>query len=207
VPRDDRYEPLPGLLGLPAFVFRKLSPRGRRVVLFVAAALVAGSAAGAVVLIPRISESKHDQEARERRERARAEVLRRRRLVAEQRPRRRRSAVRAPAALVGEVERAVSADVNRRVRARQLPNRSRRAECRMLARRAGRLVLSCVAVTSDIPRGASRGGIIGYPYRALADPGTGDYAFCKTSGHPAEGLLRRGPRIGLPRACGGLGAR
>ena len=203
MPRGERYEPLPGLLGLPAFAFRKLSPRGRRVALVAAAALVAGSAAGAAVLIPRISESKRDQEARERHERARAEVLRHRRLVAEQRPRHRRSAVRAPAALIAEVERAVPADVARRVRARELPHRSRRAECRTLTRRAGRLVLSCVAVTSDIPRGTSRGGVIGYPYRALADPRTGDYAFCKTSGSPAEGLLKRGPRIALPRACGG----
>ena len=37
--RGDRYEPLPGLLGIPRYLVRKLSPRGRRILAIVAGVL------------------------------------------------------------------------------------------------------------------------------------------------------------------------
>ena len=72
-------------------------------------------------------------------------------------------------------------------------------------RRAGRSLLSytCTAVTSDVPAtGASEGGTIGYPYRALADPGAGSFTYCRVAGQPGEGSYTREALASLPRACG-----
>jgi hypothetical protein len=50
---------------------------------------------------------------------------------------------------------------------------------------------------------ASSGGQLGHPYRVRVDFDTGRYAYCKVSGRPAEGQLKRrlGPTI--PQVCGG----
>ncbi len=62
----------------------------------------------------------------------------------------------------------------------------------------------CVAVTARFERSAgTAGGLIGHPYRVRIDFDTGRYAFCKVSGRPGEGLLRRRIGVTIPPACGG----
>ena len=105
--------------------------------------------------------------------------------------------------LVGEIE----AEAARRVAAVEEETPVQRGECEPLVpvRRAGRSLLSfsCTAVTSDLPANSgSAGGIIGYPYRALADPARGRFTFCKVAGRPGEGSYTREALVELPRVCG-----
>jgi hypothetical protein len=61
-------------------------------------------------------------------------------------------------------------------------------------------------VTADIaPQASTRGGTIGYPYRALVHFGPGRFSFCKVSGRPGEGSLLHAVEVAVPRACGGPG--
>ena len=88
-----------------------------------------------------------------------------------------------------------------------MQNAPKRVECEPLdgVRRDDRALLSfsCTAVTSDLPvTGASTGGTIGYPYRALGDPRDGSFAFCRVALHPGEGSYTRAALAALPRACG-----
>jgi len=208
----DRYEPLPGLLGLPGHFLRKLSARGRRVAWLVAGLLLAALVAGLIVLGPRISESKRERAAAERRAHAHALAQERVRLIAEQRPRKGKLEARPTAAreaypaaaLVAGVEEAITRDARARAATREFQNRARRTDCRTLGRARGRLLLECTAITSEQGRSeATEGLVVGYPYRAAVSTRDGSYALCKTSGRPAEGLLTRRQEVALPRACGG----
>jgi hypothetical protein len=204
----DRYEPLPGLLGLPAYLIRKLSPRGRRVATAVAAILLAGAVAGAIVLVPKISEVRRDNAAAERRAQLEAAKRLRMRLIAEQRPRRGRLAVERAAgagALIPAIERAITRDARARAASGELDNRARRTECRALGREDRRVLLACTAVTSEAQSTEDvTGVVVGYSYRAAVSPASGRFAFCKTSGRPAVGFEARGlPEVELPRVCGG----
>ncbi len=204
----DRYEPLPGLLGLPGHFLRKLSPGGRKIVAVLGVLLLAGAVAATIVLAPRISESKREYAAAEREARARAAAQARAQLIAEQRPRRGRVAVSgAPGAagLTAAVERAITRDARARVAGGELENPARRTDCRSLGTDGGRLLLGCTAVTSDVEStGEVSGVIVGYSYRAAVSTASGRYALCKTSGRPAVGFGgRRLPPVRLSRACGG----
>jgi hypothetical protein len=201
----DRYEPLPGLLGLPSHFLRKLSPRGRRLVAVAGIVLLAAAVATAIVLAPRISESKRERAAAERRAHARAVAEERARLEAEQRPRFGRAAGRGGAGtLISSVESAITRDARSRAASGEFKTAAQGADCRTLGRDRGRLILACTAVTSQQGKSeATAGLVVGYPYRAAVSPRTGRYAFCKTSGRPAEGLLTREGQVPLPRVCGG----
>jgi hypothetical protein len=212
--RPDRYEPLPGLLSLPGFLVGKLGRRGKVAVAVAAAILLAAVVAGAIVLVPKITETKRDNVAAERRERAAALRAERRRLIAEQRPHRAASPLgpaTAPAArraLVRRVEAGITRDARRRAAAGALPPPAAQySVCKPLTGEpAGVTVsrLSCVAVTSEVPgQGGERAGVVGHPFRARVDYGTGRYAWCKVSGRPVEGSFTRLTRVSLPRACGG----
>jgi hypothetical protein len=169
-----------------------------------AAVALVGLAALAAVLIPQISESKREDERRARAEAAQALTERKRALRLEQRPRYGGLLVPGEIPLVRGVERAITADVSRRVRAGALPNPAKRTECERLGRDRGRIAYSCTAVTSDLPGGeVSRAGFVGYAYRALADPATGRFAYCKFSGEAGEGALIGKPLVPLPKPCGG----
>ena len=200
----DRYDPLPGLFGLPGHLLRKLSPRGRRIVAAVGALLLAALVATAVVAGPRIAESNRERAAEQRRDERRAAAAERARLAAEQRPRTGVLAAGGAAAAIAGVEQAITRDAGARMATGELRTPVRRADCRALGRAGGRVVLACTAITSDVASSPGvRGVTIGYPYRALVAPATGRYGFCKTSGRPAEGLLTRDAPVELPRACGG----
>jgi hypothetical protein len=201
----DRYEPLPGLLGLPGFLLRKLSPTGRKVVLAVGALLVVAGVVAAIVFGPRIAESNRERAAEQRLAEQRARVAERRRLAAEQRPRTGKVTTGDAAAAIAGVEAAITRDARARHSTGELATEVRRTECKTLGRDAGRLVLSCTAVTSEVePSETTRGFMVGYPFRAAVSPETGRYGLCKTSGRPGEGsLLRDRPQVELPRVCGG----
>lgn len=204
---SERHQPLPGVLGLPVFLYRKLSPRGRRRFKIGAGLAAVAGVTLAIVLVPRIQGAKEEDAARERREAAQSLADRRRRLIEQQRPRTGKSARPGAAALKAALPPAIKADAERRTQTGELQNAPKRVECQALdaVRRAGRSLLSytCTAVTSDVQAtGASEGGTIGYPYRALADPGAGSFTYCRVAGQPGEGSYTREALASLPRACG-----
>jgi hypothetical protein len=187
VDRGERHDPLPGLVQLPGFLWRKLGRVGRVVVGVIA---VAGLAAVALS-IPSVNDRRRNSEQRERREQAAAV---RERLAGERelvRPRR-AGGVRSAAAL----ERAIGADVVRRE-----PRRPLRVGCESIGS-GGRF--SCLAITSEVaPSRGNRGIQIGFPYRAVVDPRWGRAVFCRALGRPGEGALTSRDSVSLPAACGG----
>src|SRR4051812_45432703 len=175
---EERYEPLPGLLGLPAFVWRRMS-RGARI----AAGVVAGLlVVGIAVAIPFIATGKREGAARERRADAASKARAERRLRVDQAPHRAR-AVDAPAApaaaredaVVEALQRSITADARARFRAGRLPgpivqatvcdrNSQQLADRQADARRAGGAVLACLAATSYDRRPGGTRFAIGYEF-------------------------------------------
>jgi len=204
-PQDERYEPLPGLLSLPSFLYRKLGPGGRIAVKIGGALLVVVVTVAAIVLVPRIAESNRERSAQERRDAAAALAERRRLLIQEQRPHRAQAEPDASrAAVLAELRAGILADARSRAAAGDLPGpAARRVECTPLTGAdagADRVPYDCIAVTSDLPSG-SVGGVIGHPFRAVADYSTGRVTWCKVSGRPGEGSLTSAGLVRLPRAC------
>ncbi len=211
--RSDRYEPLPGILQIPGFLFRKLGPRGRVVAIVVGGLVLAGAVTAAIVLVPQIGETKRERAASEQRELAGAQERERLRLIAEQRPRRavgRTGAASTPMerrALVHQIEASVVHDQRARVRRGLIdPPPARYARCEPFqGEPAGARVvrLSCTAVTSEVLRDGIKAGVVGQPFFARVDYGTGRYAWCKVSGRAGEGSFRRLTGVKVPRVCGG----
>jgi hypothetical protein len=217
----ERYEPLPNLVELPAWAWRRMSRPlriGTVVAVLAAIPLLA-------VLALQLDASQADRQAADRRERAQQRALRARALEAEQRPRFARSPavvgddgsdaqrLAARARMLDDVVAAILADARARARSGAMAGRVDRAECERfprsidgrggaesdLSRRRGRY--ACVAVSAEFKRSkASVGGVIGHPYRALVDFRTGRYAYCKITG--AAGPERE-QLVTVPRACGG----
>jgi hypothetical protein len=215
-PDGERYEALPGIAGLPGWVWRRLPKAGKiAVALFPAVVIVL-----VLLLAPGIDQSK-DERARaqaERQARQRAELIAR--LRVEQRPRLRSgraagSDVALRASLVRAARGAVGIDARRRVAAGSLDGPIRRVACEPYprtvggqgahldpARETGRY--SCLAVTREVPAGErAEAAAIGHPYRVLIDFSSGRYAFCKVSGRAGEGSIGAAPSVTVPRACGG----
>ena len=202
-----RYEPLPGLAELPAWVWRRAGSGARiSAVLLLLAAL-----AVAVAIVPALRDAARAEDDALQRSRAEQHAELARRLEAEQRPVRGRSRSVAPtlaarAALIDEVSAAIAADARARVRRAELDGRIRRVECepyprtldgigadRDLGRRRGRY--SCLAITSEFS-----GGVIGHTFRVLVDFETGRYAFCKVAGQSGP---TRNQLVTTPPICGG----
>jgi hypothetical protein len=205
--QNDRYDPLPGFLALPSFLYRKLGPRGRVAAkvggsIFVAVAIVA-----TIVLAPRIAESNRERKADARRQGEAALAARVERLRAEQRPHRGRSEAGASRAVVfTALQDAILADARARSTAGKLHGpAASRVECEPLDGadpNAERVAYDCIAVTSDIPSSASSPrGVIGHPFRAVADYSTGRFTWCKVSGRPGEGSLTSPGLVRIPRPC------
>jgi hypothetical protein len=210
----DRYEPLPALPQIPAWLWRRTSRAARIAIAVAGLAIVAA----AVAVAPNISNSKREAGQRAQRERAQQRAQLARTLEAEQKPIAKRSHAPAPpgaggqaqlaarARMMGEITSAIAADARARVRRGALDGPIRRVTCerfpnrpgargadRDLSRRRGRF--SCIAVTA-----AFQGGVLGHQYRVAADFASGRYAFCKITG-------RAGPEreqvVTIPAACGG----
>jgi hypothetical protein len=224
-PGADRYDPLPSLPEIPLWLWRKLSPRGRRVAAVAGALLLVAVAAGLVLGGPRIDEGKRARAAREAEQAAARRAALERRLSAEQRPRTGRGpaaaglprdeALAARRALVAGLATAIERDARGRRRSGEIDRAVRSVTCDpfprqtsgadpadRLDRPSGRY--ACLAVTADIPAGgATVGGAVGYPYRARVAFPDGAYTYCKVSGRPGEKALLARPVVTVPRACGG----
>jgi hypothetical protein len=212
----DRYEPLPGVAELPRWAWGKL-PRPARIVV----ALLPFAIVGLVLLLaPGIDETKDRRAQAERERLAELTAERADRIRAEQRPRFHRGTpagrdVAARSQLVAALPPAIQADARARVAAGSLDGPIRSVECEPYPRsvdargahldpsqRTGRY--SCLAVTRSVrPTETNEGALIGHPYRVMVDFDSGRYAFCKVSGRPAEGSLRREILVPVPEACGG----
>ena len=217
----ERYDPMPSFVELPGWLWRRMK-RWHKIVL---AGVVLAAAVAAVVLVPQLSSTRAEREAGEVRDRARDRAERIRRLRIEQRPRTARSphavpagagdrrAIAARMALLADVRAAILADARRRFRAGRLSSEPKRSVCERFPRTVGgvpperdlgsrRLRLACTAVTSEFRPGAATrtGGIVGHPYRVLADTRTGRFTYCKTTG-----VTEPGPDqpVTIPPACGG----
>jgi hypothetical protein len=204
---NDRYEPLPGLLSLPAFLYRKLGRRGRMAVKAGGGIFVAGAAVATIVLVPNIAESNRERAEEERRDAAAAQAERRRRLAVEQRPRRARATPGlSRAALVSTLEDEILADARARAADGKLGGpAAKRVECELIrdgqAPRRDRVAYDCTAVTSDLPSiGNSGGGVIGHPFRAVIHLSAGRLTWCKVSGRTVEDLVSH-PGLRIPRVC------
>jgi hypothetical protein len=206
-PRNDRYEPLPGILQLPGFLYRKLGPRGRVAAKVGGAVLVVGLAVAAIVLVPQIADSKRERADRERREAATAMAERRRRVIEEQRPHRGSASTRSRSAVLAELETAILADARARAASGALSGpAAKRVRCRPLTGvdpGARRVAYDCIAITSELPSDENLPqGVIGHPFRAVADYSSGRFTWCKVSGRAAEGAFsQQDLAIRLPREC------
>ena len=206
--QNDKYEPLPGLLSLPAFLYRKLGARGRLAAKVGASLLLVGVTVASIVLLPRIAESNRERAEKEGREAAAALAERRRKLIAEQRPQRARAEPgRSRAALVQQVEEQILADARARAAAGKLSGpAAKRVDCEGIKYgqdpKLDRVAYDCIAVTSDLPTiDNSPGGVIGHPFRAVIHFSTGRFTWCKVSGRPNEGDLASRTPVAIPRAC------
>jgi hypothetical protein len=206
-PQNDRYDPLPGLLSLPSFMYGKLGPRGRMAAKVGGAVFLVAVAVAAIVLVPRIAESNRERSAQERRDAQAALAVRVERLRAEQHPHHGRAEAAATrAAVLRELKAAILADARARAAAGTLPGPAgSRVDCEPLQGgdpNAARVAYDCLAVTSDLPSvESSPGGAIGHPFRAVADFSTRRFTWCKVGGRPAEGALTSEGLVRLPRAC------
>ena len=80
--KPDRYEPLPGIIDLPGWIWRRLPPVAKVGLVVALVALIAV----AVAIGPDIRESKSERERAEQQQRQRAQAVREARIRREQRP-------------------------------------------------------------------------------------------------------------------------
>ncbi len=214
--QPERYEPMPGLLDLPGWLWRKMPPIAKAGLVLTFLGLIAL----ALIIGPGIRESKSEREKAEQQERLRARNAREARIRSEQRPR----FVNGPAATAGVPARrrlvnaanvSVLTDARRRVEAGTMSGPIQGVDCEPFPRnvagigaedstdqRYGRY--SCLAVTARFEQTEhTSGGVLGHAYRVRINFDTGRYAFCRIAGRPAEGQLKRrlGPTV--PAVCGG----
>lgn len=187
--------------------------------------LAAAGVAVVLISITSIDDSKRRGEASERRALAERSAAERRRLGREQAAVHGKAArpagaltptqgLHARRALVRTLERAITADARRRVRAGAVTGRVLRTDCAASPRaprpaaaeralRARRGGYDCLAVTRDIPATRTNAaGRLGVPFKAMVDFGRFTFAFCKTNPPAGERAVpdpRLTPR--LPRAC------
>jgi hypothetical protein len=213
---EDRYEPLPGLAQLPAFVWRRLSRVAK------VAVVAAGVAAvvAAILLAPGIKRSRDEHARQDAAERARIQQQDLEKTRRQQRPRFARGApapsdVAARGRLLASAEASIQTDASRRSAAGEFNGPIMRVECDGYppdaeatppeadpSMRTG--LYACLAVTSEVPAtSGNRGGALGHPYRVRIDFSAGRYAFCKVRGRPGELAVRARPAVPLPRVCGG----
>jgi hypothetical protein len=214
--QPDRYEPMPGIIDLPGWLWRRI-PRAARIALVVA---FVGLVGATLAIAPGIRESKSERERAEEQERQRARAAREARIRREQRPRfvngaPATSGVAARRRLVDAAAGSVLADARRRVAAGQLSGPIQGVDCEPFPRnvagigaedstdqRFGRYY--CLAVTARFEETEeTTGGLLGHPYRMRIDFDSGRYAFCKVTGRPGEGQLKRRLGVTVPPVCGG----
>jgi hypothetical protein len=199
---SDRYEPAPGFVELPGWLWRRTSTAlkigaGVVLVLVIAGAVVAAAASR------RDAQRADDAAAQRTAAVHRDEVAKAR---AEQKPRFGHSQG-SRTAMAGVMSDAILADARSRVRTGALKGPILRVACERFPKTVGAVPLernrnySCVAVTAEIARSkGGEAGAIGHPYRARIDFSTGRYAFCKVA---ARIDIVKHPEVTTPEACGG----
>ncbi len=191
----ERYDPLPAFLALPARGWRRLSRRGRLIV--VGFALVGGVAIA--VAWPYIERDKRAGEAERTQQAAERRAARRRGLIEDQRPRRAglsaatRARIRAAGGLEGraaaglaaaELESAISRDVRSRIAAGSLAGPLLGTSCDPVEVRTPRGAgYNCFALTN---RNGSGDRVLesGYRFSARAELPAGTLAWCKENPPP-----------------------
>jgi hypothetical protein len=201
---EQRYEPLPSIDQLPAWLWRRTGTRAR---IALGLALLAAIACTAV-LVPELQRDKHARAAAEQQRRAARHRTTIQALQREQRPRFGRSAAATRPAMLADLEAAILADA----RARGLDGPILRARCEPFPKtldeppperdpRVKGASYACLAVTSEIGRSAATvGGELGHPYRAGLDFTTRRFAYCKVAGRPDP---IPDPEVTTPRVCAG----
>ncbi len=194
--RRTRYEPMPDLGGMPAWIWRRLPPGGKVAVAsvpFVALALV-------LALGPGIQRSKHAREQAARERAAQADAADLARVEALQRPHLARGAPagsdadargRLVATAAGDIEAdAGEAQPILRVDCDPYPSAA-----------ASRGRYECLAVTADVPATArTPAAAHGLAYRVLVDFDSGRYGYCRLA--PRAVKVQRKP-VPLSALCGG----
>jgi hypothetical protein len=192
----DRYDPLPSLAGLPAWLWRRASRRARIAVI----AGAAFAAAAVVLLVVSGIGLREDAERETASYRARAEQ----RLRADQAPR--HGSAPAGASLVDALEAAIDRDVRERLPRFGPPvTTCRRVEPvdssgRPLDVPASYAYFTCFAVqrTEDTIAATLD---IGYGFRAKADLDAGTFAWCKLNPRPIHADQEEFIRVDLSREC------
>jgi hypothetical protein len=214
--QPERYEPMPGFLDLPGWLWRRMPPLAKVALVLAFVGLIAL----ALIIGPDIRRTKSEREKAEQAERQRIRNIREARILREQRPRFENgppatSGVPARRRLVDVAGASVLADARRRVEDGGMSGPIRGVDCEPFPRnlagigaedstdlRFGRY--ACVAVTARFEKSEhTTGGLVGHPYRVRIDFDTGRYAFCKVAGRPGEGSLTRRIGVTVPVECGG----
>lgn len=216
VAQPERYDALPGIGALPAWIWRRLPRAGRIAVAMLPVVVVALI----VLLGPGIDASKEERSRSEAARLAQLRAERNERIRAEQRPRFRRGApagtdLERRTALADAIPAAVERDAKARVATGALDGPIRSVRCEPYprtvdgtgahldpGRRTGRY--SCLAVTTNVAATErSEAAAIGHPYRIRVDFETGRFALCRVFGRAGEGAIGTQALVALPAACGG----
>jgi len=183
-------------------------PKRKLALLAAASALVLGVTAA--IVIPRIDEGKEAGARKERRIQAARDRAERRRLAIDQRPHRGRSPHAAgSAAVVRELERAITRDARSRVRAGKLDGPILHTSCERLhvgseaklARVLGRY--DCTAVKSEDRTVPGYPFETGYPFIATVHFRARSYVWCKLNLRPGERAADAGTLVKPSPACAG----
>jgi len=191
----ERYDPLPAFLALPARGFRKLSPRGRRIVV----ALVLAGVAAIAVAWPYVQRDRRAGERERAAIAAEHRAARLRALIEDQRPRRdllappirRRidalGGLEAPAAatlVATRLEAAIAHDVRARIAAGKLDGPLLKTSCDPVAVRSRMGAnYNCFALSGRSKSG-ERTLEWGYRFSARAQLPAGTLAWCKENPRP-----------------------
>jgi hypothetical protein len=190
----------------------EIPPVPWRKVAYLGAGLLVLAAIVALVIAPAVDTGKREEADRQARAAAAAKQRREATARRDQRARTGGDPGLAPArtaaersAVVAAVQRAITADANRRFAQGTVTSRTRSTSCDPFPAGAAasprRAAYDCTALIREI-LGQGRPGRLGYPFRAIVDFESATWTFCKVNPIPSEQSLPD-PRtiVPLPAAC------
>ncbi len=187
----------------------KLSKRAKLAIAGAAAALLAAAGIAWLLASPSIDRTKQANAHRSAAQEAAFIRREKHRLEADQRLHRAKAsrAGEPRAALVADLQDAITADARARVRAGTFQGPIPRTACQAitfgpLRPNAARGGYQCVAVNADIPKGVEVGGLLGYPFWAIVNYRHGTFAWCKINPKPGEMATQtHEPVVDPPAGC------